>query len=333
MQNKMTYLLLISLLWASTALAQVSTKNVVFQINHYLNGAPLVLNTTTSTDLADQQYNLSRAQLYLSQLSLVHNGGEVLHMPEQYLLVNANVSNYIIGELDLGTVEALNFSVGVDEAANHSDPATYSHGHPLALNEPSMHWGWTAGYRFIALEGTLYPGDSGTLTFQYHVVGDDYLTPVTLAVTGAMDANDLVIAIDLDWSAFLQNISIFENPFVHGSGPTIDAIVTNISTETPFTASEIVGIDNIDNTYSLYNYPNPFSENTTIYYNFDGYTDANKLALHINNIHGQTIAVYNNLAATGNVALNTILSPGLYVYTFYNTEKQAIAQRKMEVVR
>ncbi|MBK7304311.1 MAG: hypothetical protein IPI90_13940 [Saprospiraceae bacterium] len=26
---------------------------------------------------------------------------------------------------------------------------------PLAFQDPSMHWGWTSGYRFIALEGMI----------------------------------------------------------------------------------------------------------------------------------------------------------------------------------
>ena len=75
-------------------------------------------------------------------------------IPNKWVLVNASEATEVdLGSHDVTNVEAVHFHIGVDSSVNHSDPASYPMGHPLAPVFPSMHWGWAAGYRFVAIEG------------------------------------------------------------------------------------------------------------------------------------------------------------------------------------
>ena len=86
-------------------------------------------------------------------------------------------------KLPTGDYQALRFAVGVDKAANHADPNRLGPDDPLHPVVNGMHWGWTGGYVFMALEGHWQfdqaPAGS-TGGFSYHLAGDDNLVTVTL---------------------------------------------------------------------------------------------------------------------------------------------------------
>ena len=56
-----------------------------------------------------------------------------------------------MGPWDIEGVRGVKLHLGVDPAHNHADPSTYASDHPLSLQNPTMHWGWSAGYRFMAI--------------------------------------------------------------------------------------------------------------------------------------------------------------------------------------
>jgi cytochrome c peroxidase len=82
-----------------------------------------------------------------------------------------------------GTYQALRFTVGVSPAANHADPNRLGPDDPLHPLVNGMHWGWTGGYVFTALEGHWQfdqaPAGS-TGGFSYHLAGNDNRVVVTL---------------------------------------------------------------------------------------------------------------------------------------------------------
>ena len=126
---------------------------ILLRINHELGTTPFALNTGAKNNLNDD-FNISRLEYYLSQFTIVHDGGMETNMNNIYALVDASVATDIqLGNHNITSVEAVKFYIGVDSATNHTDPASYSSTHALAPKSPSMHWGWASGYRFAALEG------------------------------------------------------------------------------------------------------------------------------------------------------------------------------------
>lgn len=71
---------------------------------------------------------------------------------------------------NVNKVEAITFSVGVEQAYNHLDPASFPPDDPLAPQNPEMHWGWVSGYRFAAVEGEA--GPNLDQHFEIHSIGD-----------------------------------------------------------------------------------------------------------------------------------------------------------------
>ena len=146
------------LLFVEITLNAQSSVNI--QINHLLDGVRFENEINTVNDLGND-FMIDRLQYYISGFSITHDGGQVTEVEDLYVLVsllNDSESTMIdLGELTFTTLESVNFNLGVDQEANHSDPSLYHPTHALYPKSPSMHWGWTSGYRFIALEGKSGP--------------------------------------------------------------------------------------------------------------------------------------------------------------------------------
>jgi len=211
-------LLLVSILFAMYTVTFAQDRNVVLVMNQTLNGNPFALNTPQQLGTSGQAYKLTRLQYYVSGIQIVHDGGQVKSVPNTYLLVNPSSNNrYSLGMHSVNQIEGIRFSIGVDPERNHADPSTYPASHPLALSSPSMHWGWAAGYRFIALEGFSGPAANMlTTNFQIHALGDELYKPIQVTAPAVEQGNELVVTIKAEYQNALQGIDISQGPINHG---------------------------------------------------------------------------------------------------------------------
>ena len=177
----------------------MAQSNVYFLLNHKLAGSPYSPNAMAANNLGDQ-FKIQRLDYYISEITLYHDAGQVTDITDHYILVKAgreydlrldSLGTYTISQLD-----SVRFGIGVDGGRNHSDISTYTPEHPLSFQSPSMHWGWTAGYRFVAIEGST--GASMNLGWQIHGLGDNNYGYVTVATNGVWNGSNLTIAIDAD---------------------------------------------------------------------------------------------------------------------------------------
>ena len=152
MKRLSTFFLLLFVL-ASTAFSQ--TNQVVFAFDHQAGADPLVVNQTILPIWNNKKVILTRAEFYISEVEIQHPDGMKMPLTDQYLLVNAKnpAAEFDLGIWPVETAHGVTLHLGVPAAVNHNDPTTLPSGHPLAPQNPSMHWGWSSGYRFIAIEG------------------------------------------------------------------------------------------------------------------------------------------------------------------------------------
>jgi len=80
--------------------------------------------------------------------------------------------------IDPGTYQGISFSIGIDSALNHSDPALLAASHPFSYNvSADLHWGWNTGYIFLKMEGDADTSGTGSgafdRTFLYHIGVDE----------------------------------------------------------------------------------------------------------------------------------------------------------------
>jgi len=198
---------------------------VNLQIHHKLDGSDFAFNTNTANNLGNNFY-YTRAQYYISEISIIHDGGIETPIPDLYILADASETIQVaLGSFDITYAEALRMHIGVDSLHNHSDPATYAHSHPLALQNPSMHWGWTAGYRFSALEG--FSGAAQDQNFQIHSLGDINYMSTEIVLDKSAVNNGLTISIDADMSRAMQNINLENGIILHSENDEAQVVLSN----------------------------------------------------------------------------------------------------------
>lgn len=224
-------------LW-SVAQAQ---NHLELHLAAHLGAAPFALNTPVSAGTYD--YKITRLEYYISEIKVTHDGGQQTAMTGLYLLVRPAVdSMYNLGSYpEITNVESITFSVGVDQAHNHLDPASYAANDPLAPQNPAMQWGWTAGYRFVAIEGIA--GANFANTFEIHALGDANYKTITLSTAAETHSNgDKTIHLIADYAKVLNTINVSAGLIVHASTGKAVTLMNNMK-NVVFTAETSATID------------------------------------------------------------------------------------------
>lgn len=214
--------------------------DVYLRINHLLGSVKFDPNHTASNDLGDN-FNVKRLDYYISEITLIHDGGQQTQVAGHYLLVKAmEQTNDLLGSFNITTLEGIQFGIGVDPGVNHSDITLYTSGHPLSFQSPSMHWGWAAGYRFVAMEGKA--GSAMNQSWELHALGDGNYGYASVNTAGTMDGNDLVVALDADYEQALKGIPVSGSLNYHGENQQAITIINNFKNSVFSEGNASIGI-------------------------------------------------------------------------------------------
>ena len=160
--KKIFYLLSAALI-SNVLMAQ--SKTVILTIDHKIGLDTCAAGIEGVNNLGNQ-FKINRIQYYMDEIILVHDGATSDTSTVLALVDGFDQTNLNLGSFTLDSIESIRFAIGVNSSLNHLDPTTYNPNHPLAPKSPSMHWGWTAGYRFIAAEGV--GGSTFNQIFEFH---------------------------------------------------------------------------------------------------------------------------------------------------------------------
>ncbi len=265
-------------------------------------------NQAASNDLGNN-FSITRVDYYLSKFTIIHDGGMQTAVPAgTYILAKGNANVTVnLGNFNVTNVEGIKFYVGVDAPTNNDDPAQWSAPHPLAPQSPSMHWGWSSGYRFIALEGKA--GASLSTTFQMHGLGNANYFTQTVMAAGVNSGNDVYVNLDADYTQAVQGIDVAAGPIDHGVDATDLDVLHNFRDDVfspgpGFTS----GIANNLQTENILLYPNPANGNVQLL--IPGNT-AKNIQVNIFNMNGQKV---NEFFLSNNNALSfTLETKGVYL--------------------
>lgn len=238
------------------AISVTAQNTVNIQINHLLDGVQYQNDIVATNDLGND-FKIDRLQYYLSGFSLVHDGGQITEVEDMYVLVSMMQSTdptmIELGDYTFDNLEAVRFHFGVDEEANHADPSLLHPSHALAPKFPSMHWGWAAGYRFIALEGN--SGANVDQELQFHCIGDEFYTLLEYPVSMSGET-EYTVQIDAEYGDLMDGIDISGGLILHGSLGQIQVLASNM-TQKVFLGSNITSTLDSELVSSLHIYPNP----------------------------------------------------------------------------
>ena len=305
-----------------TANLLIAQNDVYLNIHHLLNGTE-IQGSFDGTNNLGNDFSLNRMQYYLSNFKIVHDGGQELAVTDLYALVDGKFATQIsVGSLNVVEIEGIKFSVGVDAANNHLDPATYSSFHPLAPKNPSMHWGWTSGYRFVAMEGT---GGSTNQVFEIHALGDNLYYEVNIPLEALEDNGSLYLNIDADYTEAIRDINVNSGLIQHGSSGEAVDLLLNFQTNV-FKASTVdtvaTGIRDIQNDLAFSVFPNPSS---------------GKVNFSLDNIDEvESLEIYNTIGSLLDVKKVFIqefyiekMTPGIYFAVLKDKADKVIGRTKI----
>ncbi len=193
-------------------------SEVILNINHKL-GFEFYNAVESGINNMEQEFEVERLEYYISDIKLVDAIGTETLVEELWMLVNGNrAHSQSLGELEISDITKIKFSIGVGPDVNHNDPTAWPASHPLAPQAPSMHWGWNAGYRFVAMEGKA--GNNMNVVWQLHGLGDDNFFETEIEVTPRVEDGVINIDLDADYARALENINVEQGPISHGeTGP------------------------------------------------------------------------------------------------------------------
>lgn len=212
---------------------------VSLQIQHMIGDEMLAPGEIYSS--IQGNFMVTRLSYYLSDIEVIHDGGQRTAFPQVYLLVHGSDSDYDLGLADLTNIEGVAFNIGVDSATNHADPALWPASHPLSFQSPSMHWGWASGYRFLAIEGLLDGNQDGDpeKIWEFHAVGDELLVHVEVMLDSPQPASQSsTIHITGDYLKLFDGVSM--DNILHGSGSLITKMMSNFYKGPVFTGQNLV---------------------------------------------------------------------------------------------
>lgn len=140
-------------------------------------------NTATQPEYM-QFLNIS---MIISKLSLIQDDGTKVLLGDGYQWIDFKKGRTVFPyEIPAGNYKGLSFTLGLDSQVNHGDPNQWSAEHPLNGNLTGMHWGWSGGYIFQAIDGNYKDSvnDKYAKGFSFHTATDPMKREFSLIVGG-----------------------------------------------------------------------------------------------------------------------------------------------------
>lgn len=322
--------LLFTFIWCFFSITIFAQNTLQLNINHKLGENDFALNQASENNLGNF-FMVSRLEYYISEIVITHDGGMETALEDVYLLVDApETTTFELGDYPISEVENISFHIGVDPDANHSDPVSYPSEHPLAPTFPSMHWGWAAGYRFVAFEGKS-GSQNNQQTMEFHCLGDSNYWLSEIPVTTSAHNNVVTINLDADCNKLLEGIDVSAGVINHSETGEVKEVMTNfrdfVFTPTPVDTTVVMGIEDLNNVNEMALYPIPSVDVLNMTFTLD---EAQTMNISISNVLGQTIvAVPQRDFVQGKnlISINTQdFVDGLY-FINVETKEQLASQR------
>lgn len=228
----------------SSSFFSFGQTNVNIDFRPRVGGNHLTLNTTVQ-DLNGVDMTIDFFNYYISNVHIIHDGGQDLDLSDTVFFVSTEDHTLELGMLNLTNIESIDFGVGVPVSLNHEDISQYEENHPLSWQSPSMHWGWTSGYKFLLVNGYGDSDNDGSTDalFQIHSLGDANYKNVSMAVIPTVSSTETTIVIDCNLDEWMYNFDPGQDGTHHGETGVNASIMNNIDNRPVFTLPGNASID------------------------------------------------------------------------------------------
>lgn len=212
-------------------------KTISIEVSHRFDGQPLQVNT--AYDLNGQTVTFTNFKYFLSDFQLTDDDGNSIvteQIGEGAVLVPTTGGTFDFAKTTAETLHNVGFALGVDSLRNNADPMLSAY--PLSLDSIAfdMHWGWTAGYKFMILEG-MVEVDGTMQPFQYHIGFNEYFAVIPQENIDQTITGDYSIPVVLDIMGLVVGLEaggLDAGSFHVSDHPIKDLAVENVRSGTAF---------------------------------------------------------------------------------------------------
>jgi hypothetical protein len=206
-------------------------------------------------DLNGTSFELDHFDYYLSNVKIIHDGGQTLVLPEEVYLIEPDNHIIYLGYMNVVDIEAIEFGIGVPEnintfnGADAIDISAYPPSHPLSYQDPAMHWGWSAGYMQMIVGGYADSDDDDIVDeyFEIHSVGKDNYANVSLPVIENNSYEDQIdITLNCNLDIWLTGADIKTVGIMHGTTGVNATVMENVEILPVFNQSANASSSNIN---------------------------------------------------------------------------------------
>jgi len=221
----------------------LSQKNIFLRLKPVFD-TQTFQSQTVYTGNNGQEITLDYFKYYLADITIIHDGGQVLTLGETvYLIDDANYTIYL-GAHPVTTVEQVNFLIGVPKRFNTQsgalaqDISTYDASNALSFQSPSMYWGWSTGYMHM-ITGGKADGNNDNVPesyFELHNLGNNNQQMVTNTnvVQANTSANQVELNFDCHIDRWLNGINLATLGILHDETGLNITAMQNVNTQDVF---------------------------------------------------------------------------------------------------
>ncbi len=192
-----TLFMLCSVLVIALAGCRKGESEITLDFQPQIDGETLIYGNTYAINGLNVRFD--RIRFYMTDLELTIND-EVQSIDDAFIVTETS-DNLDLGKANRGDLTKIAFNVGVSEDLNNADPALLPTDNPLSADSPLIqHWNWTAGYKFLLIEGAVDVNNDG--------VFDDPAPEETMSIHCGFNSNLKRIELDTDKSIKRENVDL-----------------------------------------------------------------------------------------------------------------------------
>ena len=221
---KILFLVLIALVSQFSLSIAEESPVLRLSIRNEYREAPLIRDSLRYTLHDGSDFSINRVSYLISEIAFQTDHDNWLEVESIGFFDAAKGILSMDFPVPKGSYKAIRFKIGLPPELNHSNPSQYPKKHPLNP-ENNLHWTWSTGYVFMALEGRYAEKDGKIGGYVFHLANDsnDISAVVPLSFTHSVHTV-VELCLDLE-KVFKHPLAISFHEHGHSSHSRPDDVI------------------------------------------------------------------------------------------------------------